>query len=171
MTKTTAPPPPPPAESESALTMRTHLRQQKTVLNALGFGGLIPFYALAAATAWGDAATKGLAQSLLAIYAATIVSFIGGIAWAMALLTRPEAPHLTRNLLVWSVIPPLMAAACFFAPLPARLWLLVMVLALAWIADKRFARALGLPSEWIQLRAALSLLAIGAVSWAASNVQ
>jgi len=44
-----------------------------------------------------------------------------------------------------------------------------MVLALAWIADKRFAKALGLPSEWIQLRAALSLLAIGALSWAASN--
>jgi len=161
--------PPSTAESGAAITMRAHLTEQKTVLHALGYGGLIPFYALAAATAWGDPATQGLAQSLLAIYAATIVSFIGGIAWAMALLTRPEAPHLTRNLLVWSVIPPLMATACFFAPLPARLWLLVMVLALAWIADKRFAKALGLPSEWIQLRAALSLLAIGALSWAASN--
>lgn len=154
---------------EGASIMHRQLKEQRPLLRALGFGGLVPFYALAAGSVWGDPVTQGFAQSLLAIYAATIVSFIGGIAWAMALLTRPETPHLTRNLLVWSVIPPLMAGACFFAPLPARLWLLVMVLALAWIADKRFARALGLPSDWIQLRAALSLLAIGALSWAASN--
>lgn len=169
MTPTTDTQSPLPKEPEAVSTMRTHLAQQRTVLHALGFGGLIPFYGLAAATAWGDAAMQSFAQSLLAIYAATIIGFIGGIAWAMALLTRPDAPHLTRNLLVWSVIPPLLAAACFLAPLPARLWLLVMVLALAWIADKRFAIALNLPGQWIQLRAALSLLAIGALSWAGSN--
>jgi len=160
----------PAIEPAHTTTMRTHMAAQKRLIQLLGFGGLLPFYGLAAVAAWGDPVLKAPALSLLAVYAATIISFIGGIAWAMSLLTQPKAPRLTQNLLVWSVIPPLLAAACFFAPLATRLWLLVMVLAIAWIADKRFSKALDLPPEWIQLRAALSLLAIGALSWAASNV-
>ncbi|MDC1457755.1 DUF3429 domain-containing protein [Burkholderiaceae bacterium] len=159
----------PPTEAPHSATMRAQMHTHRHLINALGFGGLLPFYGLAATVAWGPNAFQEWALAALAIYAATIVSFIGGLSWAFALLITPTG-RTGQALLIWSVTPPLLAAACFLAQSPARLWLLVMVLAIAWIADNRFAKALQLPSAWIQLRTALSLLAIGALAWAASNL-
>ena len=151
-----------------SVAMHAHLVQQKILINGLGFGGLLPFYGMAATVAWGPANLHQWALTALSVYAGIIIAFIGGVSWALALVCTPSV-RITQALLIWSVVPPLLAAASFMADVQTRLWLMVVVLALAWIADKRFAIALGLPAQWIQLRAALSLLAIGALSWAAQQ--
>jgi hypothetical protein len=151
-----------------SVAMQAQLVQQKVLINGLGFGGLLPFYGMAATVAWGPTDLHQWALTALSVYAGIIIAFIGGVSWALALICTTSA-RITRALLIWSVVPPLLAAASFMADVQTRLWLMVVVLALAWIADKRFALALGLPAQWIQLRAALSLLAIGALSWAAQQ--
>jgi|GEM_PF-5956702 len=68
----------PPTEAPHSATMRAQMHTHRRLINALGFGGLLPFYGLAATVAWGPNAFQEWALAALAIYAATIVSFIGG---------------------------------------------------------------------------------------------
>lgn len=72
---------------------------------ALGLAGLVPFYASAAAglSAQPDIARIGLIS--FALYAAVILSFLGGARWGLELARAPDAPSTAR--LVYSVAPSL----------------------------------------------------------------
>lgn len=70
----------------------------------LGLAGLIPFYAsvaLEAAAPKPHLVSVGLTS--FAIYAAVILSFLGGARWGLELARAPQAPSTTR--LVFSVLP------------------------------------------------------------------
>jgi hypothetical protein len=69
----------------------------------LGLAGLIPFYAAALATAASDPAIARLALASFAIYAAVILSFLGGARWGLELARAGDAPSLRR--LAFSVAP------------------------------------------------------------------
>ncbi|MBU6373487.1 MAG: DUF3429 family protein [Alphaproteobacteria bacterium] len=68
----------------------------------LGLTGLIPFYASAFAAAGPDAIAPWGVLSF-AIYAAVILSFLGGARWGLELARAPDAPSTAR--LVMSVLP------------------------------------------------------------------
>lgn len=85
----------------------------------LGLAGLVPFF-LSGAVLWAGPARLGaavfLAPLALMAYAATIVSFLGGVRWGYE-LARPAGPDL--RMLVGSVLPQIAAWALLFAPLAA----------------------------------------------------
>lgn len=86
----------------------------------LGLLGLAPFF-LAGAVLWAGPGRLGpavyLAPLALMAYAATIVSFLGGVRWGYE-LARPAGPD--PRLLIASVLPQIAAWALLFAPLAAE---------------------------------------------------
>jgi len=87
-----------------------------SVAKLLGYGGAIPFVALAFALVAGvDLSAYGLADasSKLLAYAAVIISFIGAVHWGVAL--GIGAQHQSR-LFLYSVLPALFAWVWTFLP-------------------------------------------------------
>jgi hypothetical protein len=122
---------------------------------ALGFAGLLPAIAAAAVLAAGPADWHAAAASAHLIYAATIVSFIGGAWWGLA-SARAEAAALPA-LLAISVVPSLLGWG--FALLggePGLLGMAALFLALLPV-DQRLVRAGVAPGWWLPLRRPLSL--------------
>jgi predicted neutral ceramidase superfamily lipid hydrolase len=125
----------------------------------LGLAGLIPFAALSVVLVFAPAAAPADAMRGLVIYAAVILSFMGGVHWGLALQQAPSASFSE------SVVPSLIAwaAAAFFEPKPA-----LSVMAAGFLAllayDLAVVRAGGAPGWYRPLRVGLTttvVLAIG----------
>ncbi len=125
----------------------------------LGFGGLVPFAGLSLA------ATLHLAQSLLWLraeiaYAAVILSFVGALHWAFAMLLQPLLPRERWWMMGWSVIPALVAWVALLLPAAAALVLLIGLFALHFRIDMLLAMRHGLPRWYLQLRLTLTAGAV-----------
>jgi hypothetical protein len=120
----------------------------------LGYGllGLVPFLAPPLVGAVMPAA-KPMAASILALYAALILSFLGGARWGLA-IGRPVPDPLVVSL---AMLPTLAALALLLAPEPIRLPGLAAGLALHWLWDLPSAS----PPAWYP--ALRSILTAGAV--------
>lgn len=116
----------------------------------LGAAGLIPFVA----GAGGLLAGLPLAPALTA-YAATIVSFLGGIHWGLA-FREPAGPPPAA--LVWGVLPSLAAWGAWLLPPPMALAGLAASLVACYAVDRRAYPRLGL-GAWLPLRRALTVVA------------
>ena len=125
----------------------------------LGYGGLLPFLALAPASlldhyhgmVWSDA---------LYAYGAIILSFIGALHWGLA-MSLPELTERQRSArFVWSVVPALIAwtAVLFSQPLAAPL--LVVGLIAHYLQDRRLAHQASLPDWYLPLRLRLTSVAV-----------
>ena len=134
------------------------------LLRWLGYGGLIPFAALAAASlALPEPAMRAHSLLLLQVYGLSIVSFVGALSWGIALIARDLDTALRRRLFVWSVIPSLIGCASFVFPPTAGCLVLAATAALALAVDARTIAQLGLPSQWRVLRLHLTLGAIASL--------
>jgi Protein of unknown function (DUF3429) len=137
---------------------------------ALGLAGLIPFYLTAAmgavpsggATAW---------TSTFALYAAVILSFLGGARWGLELGRSPEQPNTAR--LALSMIPPLYAWTCLiwiFVPEAstreaqplAVSGMCAIGFAMQWAWEEAAGKAGLTPTWYPTLRRILSIGVIGA---------
>jgi hypothetical protein len=130
----------------------------------LGYAGLLPFVATAVCSHLGDPLAAVALQALVA-YAATIVSFLGGIHWGLAFLQ--EAGRTARFL--WGVTPSLLAWLACLMPASAGLLLLAAALVAALVVDRRVYPALGLQA-WLPMRlhlTAVAVLSCLAGAWAA----
>lgn len=134
-------------------------------LRLLGYGGLIPFFGLTlGGWALEDNGIRIACLSLLQAYGLAIVSFIGALSWGFALIAPDLAPEFRRRLLVWSVVPSLLAWLSVALPLAASFLVLATTAAVALIVDWRMAPRLGLPDAWLRLRIHLSLGAVTALT-------
>ena len=119
----------------------------------LGLGGLIPFWVLAFSRVSGvDFGITPASISLaLATYAATILAFLGGIRWGVAMRDPAGIDYAI------AVVPQLIGWAALAVPDPWRLFLLgLVVLALGPIDRNLVIR--GLAPPWFgRLRLILSL--------------
>lgn len=133
----------------------------------LGYGGLIPFLALAAASLLGGIYAAECRHALVA-YGAVILSFVGALHWGFA-MTLPALPELRRRWAwVWSVVPALLAwVALLLEPVAAGLVLVVGFVA-QYGQDRHLARSVTLPGWYLPLR--LRLTAIACVSLIAGAV-
>lgn len=122
---------------------------------ALGYAGLLPFLGCAVWLAAGPAAGQALAAQVLAAYAATIVSFLGGIHWGLA-FAAPGGPSTAR--LAWGVVPSLLAWPALLLPPAPGLALLAGTLLLCYAVDRRAYPRLGL-AAWLPMRRVLSTVA------------
>lgn len=127
-------------------------------LRWLGYGGWLPF-ALGLMWAVSGVATP-VAERVLIAYSVSIVTFVGALSWAWALALPDLAPSERRRLLIWSVVPSLLATACVAWPSPWMWWGLAGVYGLAFFMDWRHNQILGWPLAWLRLRAQLTAGAV-----------
>ncbi len=134
------------------------------LLRWLGYGGLIPFAALATGgLLLRDPASRAQCLLLLQVYGLSIISFVGAVSWGIALMASQHADSLRRRLFLWSVVPSLVGCASFLMPPAAGCLVLAATAALAFMVDVRHLAALGLPAEWRRLRLHLTAGAIVAL--------
>ncbi len=126
-----------------------------TLIIRLGYAGLIPFVLLAALMWLVDTELLPFVGIALGGYAATIVSFLGGVHWGIGFMKGDAAP---RFHFVWGVMPPLFAWLALMLPAYAALPLLGLVVAACYLVDRKTYPAAGLAS-WLALRLHLTFVA------------
>ena len=124
----------------------------------LGYGGLVPFVALALVTWVAKDSRQAQAEFALLAYGATILSFLGGIHWGLA-LRDPIAPSVER--LAWGVVPSLLAWGALLWGAGGGLWLLAAGLMACWAVDRSVYPRFGLEG-WLAMR--LHLTAVASLS-------
>lgn len=121
----------------------------------LGYGGLVPFVFLAAASLMGLRMPFASASALLVGYGAIILSFVGALHWG-AQLSKDEP---TASRFVWSVLPALLGwVALILSAVPATL-LLITGLIICWAYDWRVITQGEWPSYMRSLRTILTAIA------------
>ena len=121
----------------------------------LGTAGLLPF-AAGALLVWlvRDQEAHGFVAQALSVYAALIVSFLGGIHWGLA-FRHAEPP---MPLLLWGVVPALVAWPAVLMPPLSGLVLHGVMLVACYAVDRRIYPAEGV-ARWLTLRFRLSAVA------------
>jgi hypothetical protein len=120
----------------------------------LGYAGLLPF-GFGALLVWlvREEAHPYVALALSA-YGAVIVSFLGGIHWGLA-FRHAEPP---TRLLVWGVVPSIVAWLAVIMPPSAGLVILGAMLIACYAVDRRLYTEEGV-AHWLTLRFRLSAVA------------
>lgn len=124
-------------------------------ITRLGYAGLIPFVLLAALMWLVDAALLPFVAIALSGYAATIVSFLGGVHWGIGFMKGDAAP---RFHFVWGVVPSLIAWLALMMPAYAALPLLGLVIVACYVVDSKTYPSAGL-SSWLVMRLRLTVVA------------
>ena len=138
----------------------------------LGYGGLLPFVALAAGCFTG-AEYGALCRAGLILYGAVILSFVGALHWAFA-MTLPDLHAVKRaECFVWSVVPALLAwLAATLMAVSARTsmvnvlhgtaiaaTLVIVGFVANYAQDVRLTRVAALPVWYLPLRLRLTAVA------------
>jgi Protein of unknown function (DUF3429) len=124
----------------------------------LGYGGLLPFAALAAA-AWFDGNHSSLWRDAVLAYGAVILSFVGALHWGFAMSQSDMTANQRTRSFVWSVVPSLLAwMALLMTPKYATMLLVAGFLIHFW-QDRRLVQQVNLPAWYLPLRLQLTLVA------------
>jgi Protein of unknown function (DUF3429) len=131
------------------------MTQPPRIAQWLGYGGLLPFVGLAGAALWlGPLESTRITAALLA-YGASILSFMGAIHWGLA-MGGGAAPD--SKLLLWGVMPSLVAWVALLLGTATGLWLVVLGLWACFAVDRTVYPRFGLRS-WLPMRLVLTLVA------------
>jgi hypothetical protein len=130
---------------------------------ALGLAGLVPFVLCAiAALSMPDARTAGWITALLG-YGAVTLALLGGVHWGLV-LAQPEAGPKDRLRLALGVLPSLIGWAALLVtlvlPLEVGLAVLIAGFAATVLAEARLQRGGLVPSGYMWLRWAQSLVVV-----------
>ena len=132
-------------------------RHPQPVAVRLGYVALLPFVVGAAAVLIARGAAQAHAAAALSAYAATVVSFLGGIHWGFGFRTsRPPA-----SLFVWGVMPSLVAWAALLLPVAAALALHAAALSACFLVDRAVYPRQD-AGAWLPLRFRLTAVAVPA---------
>ncbi|QQZ27566.1 DUF3429 domain-containing protein [Thiothrix subterranea] len=114
-------------------------RALPTVMWRLGYGGLVPFFALTVALLLGM--DVPLLESVrldwwLAAYAALILSFLGAVHWGVALGMQDTLNESELGkLLLFSVVPSVLAWFALLLPIQWALFVLAGLVVFAYVVD------------------------------------
>jgi hypothetical protein len=125
----------------------------------LGYGGLIPFLALAV-LASVDRGRLPMWHGYLRAYGAVILSFVGALHWGFAMVLGNISAHQRNAMLGWSVIPCLLAFAALVANSDLGDVLLACGFAVHYLQDRRLAAVCAMPPWYLALRLRLSAVAV-----------
>ena len=135
----------------------------------LGGLGALPFIGLAGAAPYLDSAYRMFVVHALVAYGAVILSFLGGVHWGLAIVSRSGADQSEfRTRLIVSVIPSLAAwIALAFPESTGLLILAAAVAAMLWV-DIRATRLGHAPQWYPKLRIPLTWVVVAALFIGAS---
>lgn len=136
----------------------------------LGGLGIVPF-ALGAAALWfGPETLRAQALEVLSVYAAVILSFLGGIAWGVACASSLDEPWSSEpgGLLAASVVPSLVGWAAVFLPHPYSLIVLALSFAAVVLLDSWLAARDLVPAWWMKLRIRITVVVVALLLAAAT---
>ncbi len=127
-----------------------------TAVRAWGLLGVAPFWAVPA-VAWFAPQAASVAAALVALYAALILSFLGGARWGLAV--RDAAPDpVVVGLAMIPTLAGVLVMALAHGAVRLQLLGLAVALTLSWAWD---VRAQGLPPWYGRLRTVLTVGAVG----------
>jgi hypothetical protein len=142
----------------------------KVPLSAAWLGGLgaLPFIGLASAMPFLTGGPRTLVADALVAYGATILSFLGGIHWGLAIAPHNGAVRAKLSArLILSVIPSLAAWAALLVADTTGLFILALaVAAMLWV-DIRATRAGEAPPWYPNLRIPLTCIVVAALLFGA----
>ena len=121
----------------------------------LGYAGLIPFVLLPGLMWLIDRELLPFVSIALGAYAATVVSFLGGVHWGIGFMKGEAAPKFH---FIWGVVPSLIAWMALMMPAYAALPMLGLVLVACFVVDSKTYAAAGLGS-WLPMRLRLTVVA------------
>lgn len=133
----------------------------------LGYGGLIPFVALAALTCI-DRERGAYWHGDLCIYGALILSFVGALHWGFAMQLGNISASQRNFVFAWSVVPCLIAFAALVERSVLGDILLVSGFVLHYLQDRRLDAIAGLPAWYLPLRLQLTAVAVVCLAVSAS---
>jgi len=130
----------------------------------------LPFLALAVPAPYLESAHRMFVIHALAAYGATILSFLGGIHWGLAIAFPSIGEHSKLQIrLIVSVVPSLAAWGALLLPKnEGLLTLAAAIAAMLWV-DLRATQAGFAPSWYPKLRIPLTCVVIAALLFGASN--
>lgn len=129
----------------------------------LGGLGAVPFIGLAGAIPLLSGPARLLAAHALSAYGATILSFLGGVHWGLAIARNGSARERISGRLLVSVVPALTGwAALLVADTSGLLILAAAIAAMLWV-DLRAARRGEAPAWYPKLRIPLTCAVVSAV--------
>lgn len=119
----------------------------------------MPFAIGAVAIWFAPEPFRTIAAPVVVVYAAVILSFLGGIAWGAACAAAAGEPWSDESsrLLVLSVVPALVGWGATFLPAPYPLSVMAAAILAVLFIDWRLAVANIVPPWWMKLRVRLSL--------------
>lgn len=113
------------------MSLSTHSRAPRAAV-VLGWLGVLPIVALAAAVYTGRPLPRDAALSGMMVYGCLILSFLGGAQWGLAIATPQGSGRTLAYRLAISVLPPLAAFCVWYLPFAASL-LGLAALFVAWL--------------------------------------
>lgn len=135
---------------------------------ALGYGGLLPFVVLAAAS-WLDAPRSGVWQQIALNYGAVILSFVGALHWGFAMTVAAMRERARAVAFGWSVMPALLAWLALLLDPIAGSALMAAGFVIHFVQDSRLVRRTPLAPWYLPLRLRLTVVAVAsllATGWA-----
>ena len=119
-------------------------------IQALGYGGLIPFFGCVLLSYRSDQPDFWVFS--LHVYAVMIASFLGAISWGLVLSYKEMSMPQRRWLVYWGVTPAILGWICILLPQAIQVGPLVALFALILVVDRYIYRQQGLPVFWLKLR-------------------
>lgn len=147
-------------KSESQLESLTENDSEKeaampVIIALLGYGGAIPFVALAAAHSLALYFPLVSPAALLIGYGAVILSFVGALGWGSHLRDEQIEP----SKYIWSIVPALIGWFALMAPLQMAASMIIIGLLTCWWVDRAHIKK-GVWPKWMgRLRTHLTVLA------------
>ena len=136
------------------MTATTH-KSPSPWAHGLGYGGLIPFVALALSIWLFEPTNRFLSVNALLAYSTCILSFLGAIHWG---LVMSNTTSQSKKLLAWGVIPSLLAWIALLINPIVGLYLVAAGLWACFAVDQVVYNRVGV-QMWLPMRLVLTVVA------------
>ena len=124
----------------------------------LGYGGLVPFVLLTIATALDRENAKFWSDALFS-YGSVILTFVGALHWGFALAIAGIPDKQRDAVLIWSVVPALIAWVALLFDGVATGYVLILGFAIHYWQDTRLHNGGFLPPWYLPLRFQITIVA------------
>jgi len=124
----------------------------------LGLGGAIPFV-IFGGLPWFQSYHAVVSLHILVAYGAVILSFVGALHWAFAMMALTISESNKKTIYLWSVMPALIGWVALLISQWIALLALLIGFALHCVMDLKLAKSILLPSWYLPLRLMLTTIA------------